>query len=56
MGFKNQRGQILIEFVVVGLLFTTLLLMIESMIQRKNQSIHQHKLSKEIKNEFKYRR
>jgi hypothetical protein len=55
MGYKNQNGQALIEFVFLGLLFVTLLLVIESMIQQKNKSYNQRKLSKEVFNEFKYR-
>lgn len=54
MGLKNQRGQVLIEFAFLGLLFVGLLLMIESMIQQKNKTANQYKLSKEIKNEYKY--
>jgi len=55
MESKNQNGQALIEFIFVGAFFISLILAIEAMIQQKNNPTNQHKLSTEVKNEFRYK-
>jgi Flp pilus assembly pilin Flp len=55
MGLKNQSGQALIEFAIMGAFFATTLVAIEYMIQQKNIQSQKYKLSTEVKNEIRYK-
>jgi glycerol uptake facilitator-like aquaporin len=49
MAVKNQRGQVMTEFVLTFLLFISLLTAITTMSKRQREISNQYKISKSIK-------
>lgn len=53
MAYKNQSGQVLIEAAFVFLFFSTILIVLLSMLDQQKYRSNQYKISKEVHSEIK---